>query len=341
MAPRSTPIQCLVVLGILGLGCDEPAKAPAPSDPPTTAGKTAPADPTTPTEPAEPATAPPIEGEDASGLALLSFVVESPQQLTPVAATAKLRLTRDAAEHTKVVLKAACQLGDATYVETLDDLLIGEDSKRDATVELDERFFGRRLYREGDPVQHCDFWLSVRVVVPDTGGQYREHLLGTRCMRGGKVLDRECAPMPTVTAAKPLTASSVSISILRTEVVENERTDSGHLLDFVAEVTGKEAVGPRWDLEGDVQCRGGGKSTHRHENLLGVDVQELGPDQKARNDITNYAKAEEALDVPPQQCEITITGTRREDDPVVPLGTWCYAPDQPLRAGPCPLGSVE
>lgn len=336
--PRSTPIPHLLVLGVLGLGCDEPAKAPAPSAP-APESKTTPADPTIPTSPAVPAKAP-IDGTDPSGISVVSFVVEAPQQLTPLAATAEVTLTRDAADHTRVFMKAACRIGDSTHVDTYDDLLIGETVKRGATVKLDERFFGGRMYREGDVLGDCDVWLSVRVVIPETGGQYREYPLDARCLRGGTVLDQGCAPTPTVTAAKPLMAASVDLSILRTEVVPSNRTDSGHLLDFVVELTGKDAVGPRWDLEGDVKCQGGGRSTHRHENLLGVDLQELGPGQKGRNDFSSYAKAEETLDVPPQQCELTITGTRHRDDPVISLGTWCYAPDQPLRASACPAGGA-
>lgn len=338
---RSATIQCLLAAGVLGLGCDaspEAPASPAPASPAPAGGNTVPASPATPAVPETPASAPP-GASDPSGLELVSFVVEPLQRLTPVAVTAELTLTRDAEEHARVVLKAACRIDGTTYVETDENLLIGNFGKQGTKTDFDVRFFGYRKYRVGDPLGDCDFWLSSRVVIPDTGGQFRERLLATRCLRGGEVLEQGCAAMPTVTAPRPLTESSVSVAIIHAEVVPEQGTERGHLLDFTVELTGNEAVAPRWDLEAEVVCQGGGKTTRRRGALLGVDIQELGPGEKGRNGFGRYAKPEETLDVPPEQCELAITGARLNDDRVVQLGTWCYTPQASIRTGSCPTGA--
>lgn len=339
--PRSyrPALRSLLVLGVLGLGCDQPARAPTPeakSETKTEAKieteakaateiKAVPPDPTTPPAPQTPPSPPASAAVD--GLELTSFALETKKEPPWVAVAAKVKLERDGREFETLDFKAACRIGDAIHIDKGQRYLGGE--KQGTTIEFVARMFFQHMYGEASPPDTCDFWLSSRTRGLHDGGRYQEQLLAARCLRGGVLLDHDCAPLPPPAVGTPLTASSLGIALTRPEL---EPEKDGYDLDFLVELTSNEAVGPLWILEADFACQVDGKPVFSRNTLLAAALHELSPGQKTRN----TAGPEEPLEAPPSQCEIVITGTARKEDPRVPMGTWCYRASEPLREGACP-----
>lgn len=333
--PRSyrPALRSLLVLGVLGLACDQPARAPTSETKVETETKTetkteikaVSPDPTTPPVPQTPPSPPASAAVD--GLELTSFALETKKEHPWVAVAAKVKLARDGREFETLDFKAACRIGDAIHIEKRQRYLGGE--KQDTTIEFVDRMFFEHMYGEAPPPDTCDFWLSSRTRGLHDRGRYQEQLLAARCLRGGMLLDHDCAPLPPPAADTPLTAASLGIALTRPEL---EPEKEGYELDFLVELTSNEAVGPLWILEADFECQVDGKPVLSRNTLLAAALHELSPAQKTRN----TAGPTEPLAAPPSQCEIVITGTARKEDPRVPMSTWCYRASEPLREGACP-----